>query len=434
MGLKETNYLPDVKAQYEDLPYPPRNPEDEKDRLLSTQTEYLGMINHMCFQGKRDFSKGFRCLVAGGGTGDATIFLAEQLKDYAGVEVIHVDLSTASIAICKERAKIRELTNIKWIEGSLLDLPDMDIGEFDYINCSGVLHHLESPVDGLNALKSVLKEDGAMSIMVYGKYGRLPIYPTQDALRHLNVNAADMQEKLENTKAFLGEIPKNHFANMNPLIDHEYKRCGDSGLYDLLLHSQDRAYTVLDVYEWVEGCGLNVISFDDPFDGARGYKPERYIKKSQALLDKVKALPLRDQQYIAEYMHGLQIKHVFYASKKTKEQCIAPVGDRSAIPFFAGKDPEVHLAISNAIPEKLPNVDEAPMGMRGRKVVLPINHITKEIIKLIDGGNSVAEILDKAEEALKKRKMKVSRGEIENTFDIIFHRFHEADNMWFKFE
>ena len=47
----------------------------------------------------------------------------------------------------------------------------------------GVLHHLENPKLGLNVLKNVLKDDGFMSIMVYGKYGRTGVYQMQDLMK-----------------------------------------------------------------------------------------------------------------------------------------------------------------------------------------------------------------------------------------------------------
>ena len=47
------NYLPKVKSQYESLPYPPCNPEDDRKRLMLTWLEDLPMINHYCFAGKQ---------------------------------------------------------------------------------------------------------------------------------------------------------------------------------------------------------------------------------------------------------------------------------------------------------------------------------------------------------------------------------------------
>ena len=45
----------------------------------------LPLLNHYGFAGRQSFQNGFRALVAGGGTGDATIFLAD-LADYNAME------------------------------------------------------------------------------------------------------------------------------------------------------------------------------------------------------------------------------------------------------------------------------------------------------------------------------------------------------------
>ena len=45
-----------VRAQYEALPYPARNPADEKQRLLRTWLDDLPMVNHHCFAGRNSFT------------------------------------------------------------------------------------------------------------------------------------------------------------------------------------------------------------------------------------------------------------------------------------------------------------------------------------------------------------------------------------------
>jgi hypothetical protein len=77
-----------VREQYELLPYPPANPEDERRRLVRTWLDDLPMINHYCFGGRQSFAGGFRALVAGGGTGDGTLFLAEQLR-HTDARIVH---------------------------------------------------------------------------------------------------------------------------------------------------------------------------------------------------------------------------------------------------------------------------------------------------------------------------------------------------------
>lgn len=107
------NYLPSVRSQYEEFPYPERDPRDEEKRLIASYLSRLDSVNHGCFKGRQDF-KNFRVLVVGGGTGDNLILWAEQLRDKEGSSVVYLDMSAASADIAKARAKKRKLSNITW--------------------------------------------------------------------------------------------------------------------------------------------------------------------------------------------------------------------------------------------------------------------------------------------------------------------------------
>src|SRR5262245_37862251 len=105
-----------VRAQYEAYPYPPRDPRDEAKRLIEGSPSHLLEINHSIFAGRRDFTLPFRALVAGGGTGDGLIMLAQHLADRgAPAEVIYLDLSESARAIAEARAIARRLTNIHFL-------------------------------------------------------------------------------------------------------------------------------------------------------------------------------------------------------------------------------------------------------------------------------------------------------------------------------
>ena len=101
-------YLDSVRRQYEDYPYPCRDPGAEETHLQVTFLDALGWINHYCFGGREDFRNSFRVLVAGGGTGDATIFLAEQLRD-TDARIVHLDISVTWIETAMARARVRGL-------------------------------------------------------------------------------------------------------------------------------------------------------------------------------------------------------------------------------------------------------------------------------------------------------------------------------------
>jgi ubiquinone/menaquinone biosynthesis C-methylase UbiE len=326
--------IPDVIAQYEAMPYPPRDPADEHKELRRTWLDDLPMINHYCFSGEQTFANGFRVLVAGGGTGDATIFLAEQLRG-TNAEIVHLDFSDPSIAIARQRAEIRGLKNIRWVRDSLLHLPTLEMGEFDYINCVGVLHHLADPDAGLKSLLSVLKINGAMGLMVYATYGRTGVYQMQSLMRLINAAeqpSADHTQQIDRTRQILDSLPPTNWFKRGETLYGDHRN-GDAGIYDLLLHSHDRAYTLEELYEWlVDAHGLN-IELTDVDCGRSSYLPHLLMgTHPPEVLDTIRAMPLRKQYQIAELLHGRVQTHSFYLTRSAN--CRAAYGDPDCIPFL----------------------------------------------------------------------------------------------------
>ena len=380
----------EVREQYESLPYPPRNPADEKTRLLRTWLDDLPMINHYCFGGRRSFDRGFRALVAGGGTGDGTIFLAEQLR-HTDAEIVHVDVSGASLAIAQRRAEARGLANIRWIQASLLDLPRLGVGMFDYINCVGVLHHLEDPDAGLDALLGVLKDDGAIGLMVYALYGRAGVYHVQALMRLVNAGATTRAARIENTKQILHALPRSNWFKRGEDLYNDH-RVGDAGVYDLLLHSRDRAYSVAELYEWLEDRhGLN-IELTDVQTGRAAYLPHMVFgPKPPPVMKQVRKLAPRRQHEVAELFTGRIQTHSLFVNRKPNR---APYGDASFIPFF------FHEPMTGA------NVARVFAAGRGRPVVLDHAHTGisvevnpgrygPDILRHIDGETSFAAIFER---------------------------------------
>lgn len=400
--MDSTNYLPDVRQQYEDYPFPQVEAHDDTWRLQVMPQDMLQNINHYCFGGKRDFRKNFRVLIAGGGTGHAVIFLAEQLRD-TNAEIFYVDLSKASREVAQNRAKVRGLTNINWIHGSLLDVPTMGIGQFDYINCTGVLHHLEKPTAGLMALKSVLKEDGAMGLMVYGKYGRASYYHVQEMMRLINDPAERPESKIENTMAAMKSLPETFFLGHGI---HRQKHLDGFfedpiNLYDTFLHSQDRSYTVEELYEWLDTCGLEMNGFTN-FNATMGekiqYRPELYIK-DEKLLNRVMDFPLRKRQAVAELVSSQIGLHTFYCSYRSDAQ-VRP-DDFNMVPFFSdchcGGEAvftELNLAETCTWMESHPGEQLVLRHPTGLTIAIPNGPLTGRIIKYIDGQRPLRKIFE----------------------------------------
>jgi len=390
------NYLPQVRSQYEALPYPPCNPEDERQRLVLTWLEDLPMINHYCFAGKQSFRNGFRALVAGGGTGDATIFLAEQLRA-TDAQVVHLDMSEASIALAKERARIRGLNNIMWVHDSLLNLPRLDLAPFDYINCSGVLHHLADPDLGFRALRAVLKPDGAIGLMVYATAGRTGVYQMQALMRLANGAQADDQRKIANTRDLLASLPPSNWFKRSEDLHHDHK-AGDAGIYDLLLHSQDRSYSVGELFDWLEhdaagtgGHGLH-LEFTDVQRGRSPYLPHMVLgSRPPAMAGELRKMPRRRQYEMAELMIGNIITHSLYVTRDAS--CTAPYGNAEYVPFF------FHEPLTGDVAAQVFSSNRGqPFLLRhqhsGVSVMVNPGRYGPQLLRLIDGQRTFGEIFD----------------------------------------
>jgi SAM-dependent methyltransferase len=381
--MSSANYLPGVRDQYEALPYPPRDPADEQRRLLGTWHDAFGLVNHYCFAGRCAFGAGFRALVAGGGTGDSAVFLGEQLAARGG-EVVYLDISTASMEIAKARAAARGLSNIRWVHASILDVPGLGLGQFDYVNCSGVLHHLEDPQRGLDALAPALKPGGAMMIMVYGEVGRTAVYQLQELLRLVNGGDTDAAARIDHAKRLLqGLPPGNWFHHCRGWFESDL--AADAGLYDLLLHSQDRAYTVPELYRWVEASGLNIASLMSPCRAA--YLPATYVA-DPLLLARLAAMGPRGQQAACELLAGNLVRHFAYCSAAGPR--IAPLDEPDNVPFL-------HPGHSDAVFDALYADPHAPVVLdtaHGIRIRMQPGRYTLDIFQYLDGERSLREIFE----------------------------------------
>lgn len=371
--------LDEVRAQYESLPYPARDPRDEAIRLITGTPSHVLEINHYLFAGRLNFARPFRALVAGGGTGDACIMLAQQLVDRrCPGEVVYLDLSSASRAVCEARAKARGLRNIQFLTGSLLDLPSMNIGQFDYIDCTGVLHHLPDPSAGMQALASVLQPEGGVGIMLYGEYGRSGVYPLQEMLRTLAPLSMALEDRLAMAKRLIRFLPTTNLFRRNPYLN-DHVTGGDAGLYDLLLHSCDRAFTVPQIGAMAAEAGLRVVAFLEPVR----YEPATYMS-DPVIARQTSSLPLMERAAFAERLAGNLRTHVFYATRAGYDTVARPE-DTSAIPVLRDMDAAKLAAGLQPGTPLIANLDGFPW-----RATLP--PLAARIVSQIDGRRTVAEI------------------------------------------
>jgi len=359
--------MSDIKEQYEAYPYPERDPKDEKKRLITGSPSHPLELDHHLFGGQRDWSGTTRILVAGGGTGDALIQLAQVLTSARRYyEITYIDLSTASRKIAEARAKMRGLSGITFITGSLLDAAQY--GPFDYIDCCGVLHHLPEPQKGFDALAAALKPDGGIGLMVYAPYGRSGVYPLQEAFGALT-KGLPPQEQLARAKSMFKALPDGHPFKRNPhLVDHNQS---DAGFYDLLLHSQDRPYTIDQLAASLDAAGL-------AFAGV----PQSYLYDLSRFTTPPEDMDIMTTMALAEKLDGTIKTHVVYARSVGAAPQVAGQNDR-AVAHLKGVS---GVAMAQAVAAN----GQIPVTLSGVKHIVALPKQAASILAGIDGCRDIA--------------------------------------------
>ena len=255
-------------------------------------------------------------IVAGGGTGEVTLFYAEQLN-HTNAEIIYLDFSSASMQISQRRACYRKIGNIVWIRSWIEEVRYLGISVFDHAQCSGVLHHLKRPILGLKMLKDILISNGGMNLMVYAEIGRTAVYQIQNIIRTVrwSSNIAILKE-LELANHTLTAIPVEHWFHIgNRILDHKF---GNIGIYDLLLHKRDVAFSISSLREWITTAGLTFV--DHNVSKTRFQFNIKFYTLDEILERKIGQQSKIKQWATTEILISNVLKHRFFVSKDTSSE------------------------------------------------------------------------------------------------------------------
>jgi len=191
--------------------------------------------------------------VAGCGTNQA-LFTALKFPE---AEVLGTDLSTNSLQACKRNADQIGVTNLRLEEKSLNDVP-YD-GEFDYLICTGVIHHNAAPRETLKRLSRALKKDGILELMVYNYYHRLVTTACQKAIRTFYRSSGDYDIKREIAllRRIMADFPGENILS-NHLKDHV--TYPEASIADSFLQPVEYSYTVESLEQMAASCHLDYLN------------------------------------------------------------------------------------------------------------------------------------------------------------------------------
>lgn len=194
-------------------------------------------------------------LIAGCGTGFHALNYAWH---YHACQVTAIDLSLSSLSYSMRMAKEMGISNIRFIQGDILDLKKLD-DKFDVIDCSGVLHHMQDPIEGWFILISLLKDYGWMNIGLYSDVARQEIL---EAFRYIARNGfKDTLEDIRKCRNNILNMPNGELIKSVELLQDFYTT---STCRDLLFHQHEKRFTLLQIDEILTRLELEFIGFDLP--------------------------------------------------------------------------------------------------------------------------------------------------------------------------
>ena len=241
-----------VRAQYEENPYP-RWVKLGIPTKAKSISEVCGDVNlHLHSESIKNVNAP-AILVAGCGTGQHSIGTASRFSD---CQVTAVDLSLASLAYAKRKTTELGITNLEYLQADILKLNNLE-QEFDIIQSTGVLHHMEEPMTGWRILTNLLKPGGLMKIGLYSELARQHIVEVRKEITLRKVGTSEFE-----IREFRQSIAKSNDKN-HQLLTTTSDFFSLSMLRDLIFHVQEHRFTLPNIKKCLDELGLKFCGFEN---------------------------------------------------------------------------------------------------------------------------------------------------------------------------
>jgi SAM-dependent methyltransferase len=363
-----------VAKLYDTYPFPPEPLLDEAPPGYNWRWNWLAAYNFCT--GQKPQKQDIRILDAGCGSGVGTEYLV-HLNPQA--QVVGIDLSAGTLEVAKERCKRSGANRVEFHHLSLYDVEQLS-GEFDLINCVGVLHHTPDPIRGIQALAKKLAPGGLMHIFVYGELGRWEIQLMQKAIALLQGDKiGDYRDGVQVGREIFASLPEK-----NRILKREQERWSmenhrDENFADMYVHPQEIDYNIETLFELIDASGLEFIGFSNP----GFWQLERLLSKAPELIERARGLSDRQRYRLIELLDP-EVSHY---------------------EFFLGRSPLTKAdwldnnALQQAIPELNPCIEGFPsqciLNYDYQLVNLSIAEF--EFLQKCHGQSTVIEILASGE-------------------------------------
>jgi SAM-dependent methyltransferase len=132
------------------------------------------------------------------------------------------------------------------------------VDEFDYIICTGVVHHNANPEATLARISRALKKDGIFEFMVYNYYHRLMTTACQKAIRCFYNSGSSLNLELELTliKNLMSDF---HYPGLISEFLKAHMDIPEAQMVDNLIQPVEYSYTVESLGTMMDNCNLGYL-------------------------------------------------------------------------------------------------------------------------------------------------------------------------------
>lgn len=295
-----------VAKLYDIYPFPPEPLLDEPPPGYNWRWNWQAAYNFCT--GQKPQKQDIRIFDAGCGSGVSTEYLV-HLNPQA--QVVGIDISEGTLAVAKERCQRSKADRVQFRQLSLYDADQIE-GEFDLLNSVGVLHHLDDPIRGIQALAKKLAPGGLMHIFVYGELGRWEISLMQRAIALLqNDKVGDYRDGVEVGRKLFSALPEN-----NRIVKREKERWSmenqrDECFADMYVHPQEIDYNIETLFELIDASGLDFLGFSNP----NFWQIERLLGKEPSLQARIEKLSDRETYRLIELLDPEVTHYEFFLGR-----------------------------------------------------------------------------------------------------------------------
>ncbi len=186
-------------------------------------------------------------LLAGCGTGQMAVGFSAALPNCTFTAI---DISRTSLAYATRMASAHAIENIDFVRLDILSAQSLG-QSFDYIECSGVLHHMQDPEAGWRALTTCLKQGGGMQIALYSKKTRTAIDAVRNYIKEKGYKPTP--EDIRTLRADIAALPDDNALKGVLRMRDFYST---SMVRDLVFHIQETAYDLPQIAAMMDRLGL----------------------------------------------------------------------------------------------------------------------------------------------------------------------------------